>query len=84
MHASREHAQREARACRLNPADVLSKWLPTVDRKRHYMFLFGQPIKAREIWRASKGFKTFKPKKIVPAATLKAALMALVFPHIPM
>ena len=56
---------------RLNPVDALSKWLEVAERIRHYLFLMGQPAKALQVWRDSKAFKQYKPKRIVPVPTMK-------------
>ena len=55
----------------LNPVDPLTKWKDTLSKKRDYLFLMGKPHLARKVWRESKAFQTFKPKKIVPVSPLE-------------
>ena len=50
----------------LNPVDPLTKHLPAALRFRHYSVLMGRPSLARKLWRESKEFQNWKPKKIMP------------------
>ena len=55
----------------LNPVDPLTKWKDTLSKKRDFLFLMGKPHLARKVWRESKAFQAFKPKKIVPVSPLE-------------
>ena len=57
----------------LNPTDCLATWRDSTTRKRHYAFLMGKPELARKLWRESQRFKSYKPKKIVPAVKVPDA-----------
>ena len=52
---------------RLNPVDALSKWLEAVHRAHHQMFLMGNARGAIQAWQNTTMYRTFKPKKLVPA-----------------
>ena len=53
-----------------NITDPLSKYTDAATRVRHFLFMMGYPEKALKIWRESKAFKTYKPKKLAPDSEL--------------
>ena len=54
---------------RLNPADALSKWLEACHRAHHMMFLMGDPRGAIKACQDTTMYRSFKPKRLVPAPT---------------
>ena len=54
---------------RLNPSDAFTKWLDSVQRRMHYSFMMGYPLRAKAIWEKSRWSQNYKPKRIVPVPT---------------